>query len=250
MAHTRYLVEEVGIRNSGSIGDQKAREYLSSVFGSLGLDVEEDPFVRVDGSRTANVIGRVPGANLSNGYLVVGAHFDTEPQTRGANDNASGTGVLLALAESFASSKIPVEFVAFGAEEFDYVNMTGLEGSKHYLANLEDPSQLKAMVSIDMVGNGLVARILRTDELSSGLQAEFLSLGREIGLSVASQMGGSLSDHATFTRVGIPAIHLWSGPHPTVHKPSDTMEVVQEVSVDRIGTLAHAWLQTRYGLSQ
>ena len=52
-------------------------------------------------------------------WLLVGAHLDTVPQAPGAEDNASGIGVLLATAEALAGhrTRLPVVLVAFGSEE-------------------------------------------------------------------------------------------------------------------------------------
>ena len=60
--------------------------------------------------------------------LVVGAHYDTTPDTQGANDNGSGVAVALTIAEELADDELPFDlrFVMFGAEE------TGLNGSFAY----------------------------------------------------------------------------------------------------------------------
>ena len=81
-----------------------------------------------------NVIAEKPGGPDAIGVVVLGAHYDTVPDVPGANDNASGTAVLLTLAEQLQNQPLPftVRFIAFGSEEL------GLRGSRHYLDSLSD----------------------------------------------------------------------------------------------------------------
>ena len=78
-----------------------------------------------------NLIAELPGTG-EGVVVVVGAHYDTTPGSVGASDNASGMGVLLALAKELAGRSFPftLRFIAFGAEE------TGLNGSDHYVDSL------------------------------------------------------------------------------------------------------------------
>ena len=73
-----------------------------------------------------NVVARRPGGECR---VVVGGHYDSVPQVQGANDNASGIGITLALARAWAgaSSADYVCFVGFGAEEL------GLHGSHAFV---------------------------------------------------------------------------------------------------------------------
>ena len=117
-------------------------------------------------SATANVIGILPGrdARLGDQAIVVGAHYDhlgrggegsLAPDQagaihHGADDNASGTAVVLALARAFAAAggaPRTLVFVAFSGEEM------GLLGSAHYVR--QPPVALDTtavMLNLDMVG--------------------------------------------------------------------------------------------------
>lgn len=248
MAHIKSLTD-IGPRVSGTEGDVEARNLIASHLQGLGYEVEMMEFTRVNGAATANVVARPPGADFSGGGVVVAAHFDTEPGTPGANDNASGTGVLMALAASFSELAIPVQFVAFGAEEWDYDNQLGLEGSAHFVENLEDPSTIEAMVSIDMIGNGNSVRVVTFEGSPIPLRDDLLDLAMQLAIPAEAGPANVLSDHISFTDADLPAVHLWSGPHETLHKPTDTFDVVQPQAVERTGDLVHAWLLLHFGIS-
>ncbi len=95
---------------------------------------------------TFNVIGILPGNDpiLKDEYVIIGGHYDTTanpPKARrlffdninnGADDNASGTAMVLELFEKYASTKNhkrTLVFILFGGEEL------GLLGSKHFTEN-------------------------------------------------------------------------------------------------------------------
>src|SRR5207245_9977694 len=117
--------------------------------------------------RTENVIGILTGSDpkLKNETIVIGAHYDhlgmgyfgtrdssTEGQIHhGADDNASGTAVVMQVAERMARSNPKpartVIFVAFSAEEL------GLLGSKRYVDHPPVPlSPTTAILNLDLVG--------------------------------------------------------------------------------------------------
>ena len=79
-----------------------------------------------------NVVAEKPGPG--DAIVVLGGHYDSVPNVAGANDNASGTAVLLSIARSLADRELPftVRFVPFGSEEL------GLLGSQAYLDSLSD----------------------------------------------------------------------------------------------------------------
>ena len=97
-------------------------------------------------------------------WLLVGAHLDTVPQAPGAEDNASGIGVLLATAEALAGhrTRLPVVLVAFGSEEpRGPTDADHHYGSTAYVASL-GPSErrtLRGMVAMDRVGVGEVVPV-------------------------------------------------------------------------------------------
>ena len=81
-----------------------------------------------------NLVAELPGDSGKDRVLVVGAHYDTTPNTQGANDNGSGVASLMSIAREVADGPpLPfrLRFLLFGAEE------VGLFGSNHYVSTLD-----------------------------------------------------------------------------------------------------------------
>jgi aminopeptidase YwaD len=182
-----------------------------------------------------NVVARratTPGgaAPAPGGTVVVGAHFDSVPAGPGANDNASGTGLLLELARVLAADPgavpgLDVVFVAFDAEE------VGLLGSVHYVASLppEVRARVRAMLNFDMVGVGDAPRIGGDPGLVR--IASEVARGRGVSLSPLPEELGRASDHASFVAAGIPGVFFNVTDDPNYHTAGD---VVAHVSPERL----------------
>lgn len=108
---------------------------------------------------TQNVIGYVKGSLYPDSFLVFSAHYDhlgmlgPDAIFYGANDNASGTAMLLNFAKHYSQPenkpKHSILFIAFGAEEI------GLLGSKHYVNNPYFPlEKIKFLINVDIMGTG------------------------------------------------------------------------------------------------
>ncbi len=113
-----YLADTIGPRDKGSYGNEQAKDWLESQLTSFGLSL-------LDEIAGINVVGSLPPNETSNNLLLFGGHFDTVTDSPGADDNASGTAMMLELARVLSQYTWPVEmwFVGFNWEE------TGLEGS-------------------------------------------------------------------------------------------------------------------------
>lgn len=110
----------------------------------------------VKGKATNNVIGILPGKSKPNEYVIFSAHYDhlgmekegIDKIYNGANDDASGTTAVIALAKYFKEldkNERTIIFVAFTGEEI------GGFGSKFFSAKM-DPSKVVAMFNIEMIG--------------------------------------------------------------------------------------------------
>ena len=104
-----------------------------------------------------NVIGYVEGKEQPDSFIVFTAHYDhlgrmgTNTYFPGANDNASGTAMLLDLANHYTQfpGKYSIAFMAFSAEE------VGLIGSEYYTSNPLFPlDKIKFLINLDLMGNG------------------------------------------------------------------------------------------------
>ena len=255
MEHIRHLSVDIGKRPAGSPGEEAAAAYIEEVFRAAKLEVTRQAFQRADGGTSYNLIGRIAGADYSAGYLLIGGHYDTFGESPGGNDNGSGTAVVMALAELFGmqgaefdSRKVAIEFVGFAAEEVNPSSGKHHEGSLAYAAGMSDPPLVQAMLSIDMVGNGPDLKLVGWRERASPIPQEMAVIAAEIGVTHEVLVRGDISDHTSFLRKGVASAVLWSGNHPTIHKASDTFEVVEIESVERTGRLTLEWLRRRTGL--
>ena len=194
-----------------------------------------------------NVIGILPGMDpaLAGEALVFGAHYDHLGLSNGAvypgaDDNASGTAVVVGLARAFAAAgprPRTLVFALFGAEE------VGLVGSGRYVkAPAVEIARTAAMLNFDMVGR------LRDGKLTVGgvesgstLRAVVKEAARATGVSPSlrdSPYGPS--DHSQFYGAGTPVLFFHTGAHPDYHKPTDTADKIDAAGMARIAALGAA----------
>jgi Tol biopolymer transport system component len=129
-------------------GNARAIEYLTATYRSFGLEPERQEFTG-RGVRTANVLATLRGTVSPDVVYVVGSHFDSVEGGPGADDNASGTAMLLETARVLATRPLPatVIFVAFTGEE------GGLLGSREFVRRLmADSVRLAGAMNNDMMG--------------------------------------------------------------------------------------------------
>ena len=178
-------------------------------------------------ARSWNVIARMPsgGAGAADGggaTVIIGAHYDTVADTRGANDNASGVAALMAVAARVRDRAYPFEirFILFGAEEI------GLFGSRHYAQEMSagETADTVAMLNLDVVGSGDGFEA-RGDLYLARDAAE---IGKELGASVyaTSDLTSVLSDHVPFAERGIPALFLMANDLSRINSPQDEIRHV------------------------
>ncbi|AXT56516.1 M20/M25/M40 family metallo-hydrolase [Aquimarina sp. AD1] len=156
--------DELGGRDTGSEGLEKAAKFIEEEFKKSGIDPYFDSYLNTfdaKGTETYNVVGYLKGTDpdLAKQFVVIGAHFDHigtgkevngDVIANGANDNAAGSTAVISLAKHFAkakSNKRSILFVLFGAEE------RGLLGSSHLAKALKDKNlDLYTMVNFEMIG--------------------------------------------------------------------------------------------------
>ncbi|HXX92519.1 MAG TPA: M28 family peptidase, partial [Planctomycetota bacterium] len=151
--HVRFLASpELKGREAGSDGEKKAAEYIEAQLRKMGIPVQVQEFDAHAGIRVRNVIGVIRGS--SEEAVVLGAHYDHLGEIKGeihpgADDNASGTAVLLEVAGRLARTppRRTVVLAAFSGEEF------GAFGSRYYVNHpVVSLEKTVAMVNMDMVG--------------------------------------------------------------------------------------------------
>jgi len=177
---------------------------------------------------TANVLGMVMGTAVRDSFLIVGAHYDhlggMGPQLfyPGANDNASGTTLVVELAAAIARQPLryTVVFALFGAEELN------LKGSSYFTGNTVMPlERVRFMLNLDLMGSGEDGA---TFVNAPSVQADFdmlKAINAELKPSLPSirpRRNAPNSDHYPFTQVGVPAGFLFlQGPFAYYHSPED-----------------------------
>jgi hypothetical protein len=201
-----------------------------------------------------NVLGRLRARDSSRA-LVIGAHYDhlghggdgslapdkTGEIHNGADDNASGTAVVLEVARQLREGPAPdcdVVFALWSGEEL------GLIGSERWAASPEFAKQrIVANLNLDMVGRADSGQL---QVLGAGTGDRFAALleglAPESGLklSISTQggaMGGS-SDHQSFLKRKVPALHLFTGLHADYHKPSDDIERFEAEGASKVAALS------------
>ncbi len=197
--------------------------------------------------RSANLVATTDAFRPDRPHLVLGAHLDTVPQAPGAEDNASGVGVLLAVAEAVAGARtrLPVVLVAFGAEEpRGPTDEDHHYGSRHYVATLSagQRSTVRAMVSLDRVGVGRVLPICGATAGKDRLEDALLRAAARAGVAATRCDLNRSSDHWSFVRAGLPGVRLGSTPYAGYHSPGDVASVVDRAQLARTGRTVLAWL--------
>jgi len=265
MDHILDLSAGIGPRIEGTSGDEAAVGYLSGVLTSYGYDVKIQDVPLPNGTNTHNVIAFCQAPSLEahgepaqitpsgNGHvLVVGAHYDTKLGTGspGANDNASGTAVVLELARCFAeepSWSMDLEFILFGGEE-QLVSGTDLHhfGSRYYVNNLsqDEKDALIGAIIVDMVGVGwqLYARTMGVGPMD--LCNRLMAYAQGAGVSLPYLVSGSYSDHEPFENAGIPAVWLEYKDDPWYHTPGDSYDKINPAYIENTGRLLEGFIRS------
>ena len=197
--------------------------------------------LRVDASSderpVSNVIADLQGSRADAATVIFTAHLDSVPAGPGANDNGSGSGVVLELARELSQRSVvdrplTFRFALFGAEEL------GLDGSRYYVDNLSEPERhaIAADINLDMVGVGDSWRFGGTDDLVQMA----LGAANDLGQRALPLRGPllSASDHASFLSAGMPAVFLYRVEDPNYHTAGDVASLVDPAALGQAGTIA------------
>lgn len=202
------------------------RDYLQAELVALGYTAELDNY----GSGT-NVYAELSATNGSNEYVVFGAHFDSVPNSPGANDNATGVAMVLATArylKDIPCRKRNVIFVLFDQEEI------GLVGSQEFAGLLVGAGlNVVSVHTVDQMGwdndNDRAIEIERPD---TGLLSFYVNARNAAGLSMAlHQTSTGSTDHVSFRARGFEAVGLTEefingDTTPHYHASTDTFATV------------------------
>ena len=192
----------LGPRPAGGANERRAGAIVRQRFLNLGYDVTVQRFPLPEGGRSLNVIGRTPGRLR----VIIVAHMDGMPWTRAANDNGSGVGVTVMLAQYLADEP-GVLVAALGAEERRHTGAGWHLGSRRLTRSLT-PAQkqgVRLALSIDMVGYGSTLNIRGLESSPNRSARLLLAAARRLGIRASYLQDTGQSDHDDLTRGGVPA---------------------------------------------
>jgi hypothetical protein len=200
--------------------EAEAGERLLALMSAGPVSLRVEHRVGYETATSANVVGVIPGAEPNAPRVVVGAHYDTQLESPGAADNATGLAALLGIARAWAGlrPRRTIDLVAFGVEE------PAAWGASHFVAR-RDPESIAAMINLDALGPPLDAtRTIVADPRLATVAAES---AQATGWAVEQRLDARdfpYADHAPFVAAGIPAAWIWRypPPHPYYHSAGDT----------------------------
>ena len=219
-------------------GKPASKDFILAPWSVLSLELK----LKREEGQIPNVVGFIPGRDpiLKKEIIVLGAHMDhlgmgerhslggAEAVGKvhpGADDNASGTALVLELARQLNKERPrrSILVLHFGGEE------EGLLGSQYWVQHPTHPLEsVKFMLNFDMVG--------RLDDqapklLMGGLGASKAALeaAQKLvpkGFSVSGDVGASVggSDHMSFSQAKVPTFFFFTGVHGEYHRPTDTSD--------------------------
>jgi hypothetical protein len=202
-------------RHTHGSGILVARDWIMDEFEAIeGLEVQVESF-SVGATTAYNVVARKAPTVTPARWIVVGAHYDAvsgddgHQTAPGAEDNASGTAGVLAMARALAEVTLEagVMFVCYSAEE------QGLFGSTAHVQSLEDEGLLEAIEAViimDMIGydgDGVLDCLLETYAWSSGRVQDLAQAAADYtDLTIATSYQPFGSDHMPYLQAGIQTV--------------------------------------------
>jgi hypothetical protein len=211
----------------------------------------------------SNPGSRIP--NLEKPWVIIGAHYDhlghgtrgtslagkdeTGQIHHGADDNASGTAAVLAIAESLGGRALSgppkpmrrnVVFALWSGEEI------GLVGSNAFVTNPPIPlAQVAAYLNFDMVGRMQNNKLAADGTGSSAMWPRLLERANvAAGFDLNTNPDPyQPTDSSNFNQAGLPTLFFTTGSHPDYHRPSDTADKINYEDLDRVVDFAAAIVQ-------
>lgn len=229
-------------RRVGTVGNNLAREYICLQLSKANIEYSIQNFSDKFGK---NIVAEIKAEKplYNNEYILIGAHYDhiglrNGEICNGADDNASGSAVLIQLARLLNANSDKINrniiLVWFDFEE------GGLVGSKAFAENpmfVSSLSDIKLMINLDMVGwykDGALE--IANIAMVNGWKDIFESTKTNLKIKT-SKYEKSLftdSDYSSFARKDVPAITMTTGLDSPYHKPEDDADLIDYEGMDKI----------------
>lgn len=256
-AHIEYLAsDKLAGREPGTKGEKLAYTYIQNEFKKYGLKPQgskgylqpfsyktmlsvHDTVANGKKKNGTNVIGFLDNGAAKT--IVIGAHYDhlgnhehsssldknKKLIHNGADDNASGTAGVLALAKYFAGNGVTEKcnflFMCYSAEE------DGLIGSKYFTNNPTfELSKISCMLNMDMIGR-LNDSTQKVTIFGVGTSPAYTNIFANVNTTLKmgyDSSGIGPSDQTSFYLKNIPVLHFFSGQHTDYHKASDDADKI------------------------
>jgi Zn-dependent M28 family amino/carboxypeptidase len=265
--HVRELAGRIGERNSVHPDAlEAAAAYVERELATLGYTVTSQRWTGVGGQAFRNIDVTRRGRGKPTEVVVVGAHYDSNPGTPGADDNASGVAAVLELARLLRTDILPrtIRFVAFANEELPFFG-TADQGARRYVDALKQSGDdVRSMLSIETIG--YYATGPKTQMYPKPLNLFYPDTGNFIGFvgnlssrplvheaiaafrrhtsfpshgaaAPASIPGVGWSDHEAFWAAGFPAVMITdTAPfrNPYYHTRGDTPDRIDYERMTRV----------------
>jgi len=228
-------------------GNEQARAFVKEQFKKMEVQLfasnYEIPFefetrsgVKVKG---INLVGWIKGSSKSGKYIVISAHYDhvgikEKKIYNGADDNASGTCALIAIAEYFKKNKPEHDIIiaAFDAEEM------GLQGAKAFVKNPPVAiEKIIANINMDMVARADAKELIACGTFFYPQLKPMIEKVNQNEVKIVfghddpekdkgSENWTFSSDHGPFHSAKIPFIYFGVADHKDYHQPTDDFENV------------------------
>lgn len=243
--HYQKTMYDFGSKHMTQPGNQKASAFIYETFKSFGYEPELQWFSPADGVETANVIARLEGTTHPEVVYILSSHFDSVMRSPGADDNTSGTSVMLEAARVLANNPQPatIIFASLTAEE------SGLLGAREFVRVAEEEGLRAAgVVNNDMMGWTRHHRLDNTIRFSNygirDIQHSGAILFTDL-ITYDSRYYRNTDAHVFFDAYGDVIGGIGSYPilgNPNYHQATDRLEtinhhLVREVSKSTTATL-------------
>lgn len=246
-------------RKTGTEGNEMAQDYIEERFETVGLEKFGNSYRHLfdhTNERTGeefqdavNLIGYVEGSEHTARYIVITAHYDhlgvrDGEIYNGADDNASGTGGMMAAARYFSANQPEnsLIFIAFDAEE------QGLGGAHHFVENPVVPlEQIVMNVNLDMISTNFENELYAVGTYHYPyLKPMIEEAASDAPVNVLfgfdsdewEQDWTMSSDHGPFHQKGIPFVYFGVEDHEHYHSPTDTYDNInKDFYMDAVRTI-------------
>lgn len=256
-----------GERSTGSDGNVQMTEWLTGTLQQMGWDVIVQPF-RVTDTVTANNVVAVRGLGAATEPVVILAtHFDSRlfadkdrdeadwiQPAPGANAGASGTAVLMELADSLdvTTTGHTVCLVFLDAEDngglagWDYAMGSAqfIQGLVRGVEPIDRCMEPRAVVYLDMVGANQAVTVdsPNTPALAAALQAtaDAQGVGEEFEATARSN---EVTAVTRFAEQDMPVAEIVAWDYPERHTTDDELDQLSALGFFRVGQTLKAWLE-------